>query len=642
MDKVDPLIGKQVGNYHILTKINAGSYGSVYQGKHIIFDDDPIVAIKVLHANLYTQQEQAEFIQEARILKKLQHPHILQILDAGFQDEIPYIVTEYAAGGSLRDHMDPNTNQLFPLQKTISILAQIGQALHYAHQQNIVHRDLKPENILFNAKSEALLADFGIAAVLSTAKTKPISLGGTPAYMAPEQFEGLISAKSDQYALGCICYELLTGHKPFNIASPNMQAWWYHHAKVNPISPREYNTLLPIYIEQAISRAMSKNRGDRFDNISTFIATICSPFSRSDDFTLFQTSSTTPSSAQVDSIVGKDGSIIPFQTSISTSSSAQISILPDGSNPGDGEKAKSFPDIYARLLKERIICIDTHIEEDISKRVIAQLLYLQSEDINQDINLYINSPGGNIYASLAIYYSMQRLYPDISTVSVGKAGGTAAILLAAGTLGKRYAITNSSIMFGSTSAKYLNELSIREVQRLNSEICKILAWHTGNSEEKISSDMNKGLILTSQAAVEYNIIDEILDYYPSHSSWGDDYNYNQDTRSSRETGRAFGSGKPQASSPTPQRTARPSSNRIPKLPTTSPSQDNKHDRTAPTTSKPKSKQYKPGEKIRHVKFGEGIILKSDMEQNTEFVEVQFQGKHGKKRLSMDFAKLEKI
>jgi DNA helicase-2/ATP-dependent DNA helicase PcrA len=126
------------------------------------------------------------------------------------------------------------------------------------------------------------------------------------------------------------------------------------------------------------------------------------------------------------------------------------------------------------------------------------------------------------------------------------------------------------------------------------------------------------------------------------SSWGDDYNYNQDTRSSRETGRVFGSGKPQASSPTPQRAARPSSHTTPTLPTTLSSQKGNHDGTPPTPSKPKSQQYKPGERVRHDKFGEGIILKSEMEQNTEFVEVQFQGKHGKKRLSMDFAKLEKI
>jgi ATP-dependent DNA helicase UvrD/PcrA len=126
------------------------------------------------------------------------------------------------------------------------------------------------------------------------------------------------------------------------------------------------------------------------------------------------------------------------------------------------------------------------------------------------------------------------------------------------------------------------------------------------------------------------------------SSWGNEYNYNQDTRTSRETGRVFGSGKPQASTPKPQSAPRPSTKTTPSSPKIPPSQKNNLEGTPSTPSNPKSQQYKPGERVRHDKFGEGIILKSEMEQNTEFVEVQFQGKHGKKRLSLDFAKLEKI
>jgi DNA helicase II / ATP-dependent DNA helicase PcrA len=126
------------------------------------------------------------------------------------------------------------------------------------------------------------------------------------------------------------------------------------------------------------------------------------------------------------------------------------------------------------------------------------------------------------------------------------------------------------------------------------------------------------------------------------SSWGDEYNYNQDTRTSRETGRVFGSGKPQANSLKPQSAARPSSNTTPASPKMVPSQKSNPEETSATPTKPKSQQYKAGDRVRHEKFGEGIILKSEMEQNTEFVEVQFQGKHGKKRLSLDFAKLEKI
>ncbi len=116
-----------------------------------------------------------------------------------------------------------------PTEEAVIILSQVGQALQYAHQQNIIHRDLKPENILFNTRGEAVLADFGIAAVLASARTRQVGFGGTPAYMAPEQFEGIISTKSDEYALGCIAYELLTGRKPFTIPHPSLKAMWFQH-----------------------------------------------------------------------------------------------------------------------------------------------------------------------------------------------------------------------------------------------------------------------------------------------------------------------------------------------------------------------------------------------------------------------------
>jgi DNA helicase II / ATP-dependent DNA helicase PcrA len=147
-------------------------------------------------------------------------------------------------------------------------------------------------------------------------------------------------------------------------------------------------------------------------------------------------------------------------------------------------------------------------------------------------------------------------------------------------------------------------------------------------------------LVSNQGAASSHSSGSLRSSVSRRSSWGDDYD--QDTASSRESGRVFGSGKPQASSPTPQRPTRPSSNTTPKLPTTLPSQKNNLDVTPPAPSTSKNQLYKPGERVRHDKFGEGIILKSEMEQNTEFVEVQFQGKHGKKRLSMDFAKLEKL
>src|SRR6266849_3309474 len=107
-------IGKQLGNYRLVAELNSGSYGSVYQGKHLIFEDDPLVAIKVLHAHLSSPQEREQFIREAQLLKKLKHPFILPILDASMQDGVAYIVTEYASRGSLRDHLNRQPHQPLP------------------------------------------------------------------------------------------------------------------------------------------------------------------------------------------------------------------------------------------------------------------------------------------------------------------------------------------------------------------------------------------------------------------------------------------------------------------------------------------------------------------------------------------------
>src|SRR6266568_3261293 len=143
-------IGEQIGNYRIIAQLKSGSYGSVYQGKHTVFEDDPIVAIKLLHAYLGSPQRE-QFLQEARLLRKLKHPHILPILDAGIHDDLPYLVTEYAPGGSLRDRLDQQPGIPLSVDDALMILSHIGGALHYAHQNKLIHRDVKPDNILFNA-----------------------------------------------------------------------------------------------------------------------------------------------------------------------------------------------------------------------------------------------------------------------------------------------------------------------------------------------------------------------------------------------------------------------------------------------------------------------------------------------------------
>jgi len=272
-------IGEQTGNYRLIEELDSGGFGDVYRCEHIHIPDR-MVAVKFLHTRLRSQEERAQFLQEARLLAKLKHNHILPFIDFGFSKEIkdaPYLMTEYAPGGSLRDRLKKHKPPR-PLSEAeaLSILSQVGQALHYAHQQNIIHRDLKPDNILFNAQGRVLLADFGIATVLSTASVKQTtSIIGTPPYMAPEQFKGTISKESDQYALGCIAYELFTGRPPFT--APDFYSMAFKHLTDTPSPPTQLNPGLPVHIEQAILRAMAKERTDRYPDIAAFIEALSAP-----------------------------------------------------------------------------------------------------------------------------------------------------------------------------------------------------------------------------------------------------------------------------------------------------------------------------------------------------------------------------
>ncbi len=270
----DPYIGKEIGGaYRITERINCGAFGCVYKAQHVFFEEDPLVAIKILQGLATSEEDRQHFIQEARLLRKLKHPHILPIHNVAMQDNVLFIVMEYAEGGSLKDRLKLHKGQPLPQEEALTILKQVGEALHYAHQHNVVHRDLKPDNILFNANGDALLADFGISAILSSGTTA-MGRGGTPAYMSPEQFQGMVSSKSDQYALGCIAYELLTGHHPFDLKGASLEAAWYQHTKVTPDTPKKYNPRLSDNMAQAILTALAKDRTARYTDIPAFLAAI--------------------------------------------------------------------------------------------------------------------------------------------------------------------------------------------------------------------------------------------------------------------------------------------------------------------------------------------------------------------------------
>jgi ATP-dependent Clp protease protease subunit len=179
---------------------------------------------------------------------------------------------------------------------------------------------------------------------------------------------------------------------------------------------------------------------------------------------------------------------------------------------GRGERAY---DIYSRLLKDRIIFMGTAIDDDISNLIIAQMLFLQSEDAEKDISLYINSPGGSVTAGLAIYDTIQFLKCDVATYCVGQAASMGAMLLAAGAAGKRYALPNARIMihqpWGGAQGQAVDvSIHAREILRLRERLNAILATHTGKSPETIEKDTDRDNFMSADEAKSYGIVDEVV------------------------------------------------------------------------------------------------------------------------------------
>ena len=172
-------------------------------------------------------------------------------------------------------------------------------------------------------------------------------------------------------------------------------------------------------------------------------------------------------------------------------------------------------DIYSLLLRERIVFLGTEIEDQIANIIVAQLLYLEHEDPDKDINLYIHSPGGVVTAGLAIYDTMQLIRPDVSTIAIGATYSMGTIILCAGAKGKRYALPNSTIHMHQGRAGTQGQITdikiaAKEFQRLDSLVSDILAKHTGQPLDKILKDIDRDLFLSAEQAVEYGIVDQIL------------------------------------------------------------------------------------------------------------------------------------
>jgi ATP-dependent Clp protease protease subunit len=187
-----------------------------------------------------------------------------------------------------------------------------------------------------------------------------------------------------------------------------------------------------------------------------------------------------------------------------------------------GERAY---DIYSRLLKDRIIFIGDMLDDAIANTVIAQMLFLESEDPDKDINIYINSPGGSVTAGLAIYDTMQYIKPDITTICMGQAASMAALLLASGAKNKRYSLPNARVMIhqpiGGVQGQATDiDIQAREIMKIKATIHKILVEHTGQKIEKIREDTERDFFMSSYEAMEYGVVDKVITVREVHKEKG--------------------------------------------------------------------------------------------------------------------------
>jgi len=257
-------IGQQFGNYRLISLLGRGGFAEVYLGEHIYMQSN--TAVKVLYGPLATSEVQG-FLQEARTLVKLEHANIVRVLEFGIEKHRPYLVMNYAANGTLRQHY-PRGRQLAPAT-VLLLLKQTVSALHYAHTHKIIHRDIKPENMLFGTHNTVLLSDFGLALEgHSTYFSQPADNAGTMLYMAPEQFRGHPCSASDQYSLGIVVYEWLSGTLPFT--GTNSLAIAVQHAHYAPTPLHERVPALPIELSKVVMRTMEKDPQARFPQIQDF------------------------------------------------------------------------------------------------------------------------------------------------------------------------------------------------------------------------------------------------------------------------------------------------------------------------------------------------------------------------------------
>ncbi len=257
------LVGQQLGQYRLTRLLGRGGFADVYLGEQIYLGSQ--AAIKVLSAPL-ASEARSSFLDEARTLVRLAHPRIIRLLDYGVQEQTPFLVMEYAPGGTLRK-LHPRGERL-PLPTVVEYLQQVAEALQYAHNERLIHRDVKPDNLLLGRHGEILLSDFGIALLAHSSRSQRTEdIVGTVSYMAPEQIQGHPCQASDQYALGVIAYEWLSGTRPFSGSFVEIAAG---HCLAKPPPLEAARLGIPNAVALMVSRALVKDPRQRFASVLAF------------------------------------------------------------------------------------------------------------------------------------------------------------------------------------------------------------------------------------------------------------------------------------------------------------------------------------------------------------------------------------
>ncbi len=256
-------IGQQLGNYQLQRLIGTGGFAEVYLAEHKYLRTK--AAIKILQTQL-ANDDQEYFLAEARTVAHLIHPHIIRVLEFGIENTTPFLVMDYAPHGTLRQLYRKGMH--VPLATVVSNVKQLAEALDYAHSQHVIHRDIKPENMLVGNKNDILLSDFGIAQVAQSSRYQNArDMAGTIAYMAPEQISAHPRTASDQYSLGIVVYEWLTGERPFQGSFTEIAV---KHNLVPPPSFYERVPGVTKAVEEVVMIALAKEPQQRFTTVSAF------------------------------------------------------------------------------------------------------------------------------------------------------------------------------------------------------------------------------------------------------------------------------------------------------------------------------------------------------------------------------------